>query len=96
MSTILLLKQMLMLFAMMVAGYITFRRGLFDTVGQHQISKLIVNLLNPFLLLSALSGDKPSGGLTLSLQNLLSALIYYVLFVAISYLFFFLAKKSAS
>ena len=92
MSTILLLKQMLMLFAMMVAGYITFRRGLFDTVGQHQISKLIVNLLNPFLLLSALSGDKPSGGLTLSLQNLLSALIYYVLFVAISYLFFLLKK----
>ena len=92
MSTILLLKQMLMLFAMMVAGYIAFRRGIFDPVGQHQISKLIVNLLNPFLLLSALSGDKPAGGLTLSIQNLLSAIIYYILFVGISYIFFFLRK----
>ncbi len=89
MNSLLLLKQMLMLFAMMLSGYIAFRRGIFDPIGQHQISKLIVGLLNPFLLLSALSGDKPAGGLSLSLQNLFSAVIYYILFIGISYIYFF-------
>ncbi len=89
-----LLKQMLMLAAMMISGYVAFKIKLFDKTGQHQISNLIVYLLNPCILLSSLSGDKPGNGLVLSFQNLIISLLYYVFCIAISYVFYFIFRKS--
>ena len=54
MNAFLLLSQMLMLFSMMVAGFIAFKVKVFDSVGQHQVSKIVVNVLNPCLMISAI------------------------------------------
>ncbi len=90
MNTLLLFKQMLMLAAMMISGYFAFKINLFNAEGQHQISKLVVNLLNPCILLSSLSGERPDEGLMLSLQDLAASLIYFCFFIAASYLYYVL------
>lgn len=93
MNTILLLFQMLMLFAMMVTGFITFRMKVFDSVGQHQISKVVVNVLNPCLMISAIAGDKPSDSEKLTIQNFIAALVFYIIFIMASYIYYFIRKR---
>ncbi|MBR1523962.1 MAG: AEC family transporter [Lachnospiraceae bacterium] len=90
MNTFVLFQQMLMLFAMMVAGYAAFKVGFFDNVGQHQISKVVVNVLNPCLMLSAIAGDRAPGAMELSLQNLMAAAAFYIYFIIASYIFCFI------
>ncbi len=94
MNAFLLLSQMLMLFSMMIAGFIAFRRKIFDSAGQHQISKVVVNVLNPCLMISAIAGDKPSGAASLTLQNFVSALAFYLFLILSSYLFYFIRKTA--
>ena len=93
MNTLLLFFQMLMLFAMMMTGYAAFRMKVFDDIGQHQISKIVVNVLNPCLVISAIAGDRPSDSENLTLQNFISALVFYAFFILASYIFFFLKSR---
>ncbi len=81
---------MLMLLSMMIAGYIAFKARMFDPLGQHQISKIVVNVLNPCLILSAISGERPSDSGILSLQNFLASLSFYIFFIVSSYIFYFI------
>ena len=81
MDTLLLFFQMLMLFSMMVTGYIAFRMKVFDSIGQHQISKIVVNVLNPCLMISAIAGDRPEESSKLALQNFFAALLFYAIFI---------------
>ena len=96
MNTFLLFQQMLMLFAMMVAGYTAFRMKVFNAEGQHQISRVVVNVLNPCLILSAISGDRVSGAATLGLQNFMAATAFYLYFIAASYVYLFVRSKTGS
>ena len=90
MNTFVLFQQMLMLFAMMIAGYAAFKAGFFDSTGQHQISKVVVNVLNPCLMFSAIAGDRAPGAMQLSLQNLLASTAFYIYFIIASYIFYFI------
>ncbi len=94
MSSFLLFHQMLMLFAMMIAGFVAFRMRVFNAEGQHQISKIVVNVLNPCLILSAIVGDKPAESRTLSIQNFITASIFYAFFIIASYIYFFVRIRS--
>ena len=93
MNTFLLLCQMLMLFSMMVAGYAAFRMKIFDGSGQHQISKIVVNVLNPCLIISAIAGDRPADGAELAAQNFMAALVFYAYFILASFCFCFLRGR---
>ncbi len=86
-NVILLLYQMLMLFCMMLAGFAAFRIKIFDKVGQHQISKVVVNVLNPCLMISAIVGEKAGDAAKLTLQNFISASLFYLYFIAASFVF---------
>ncbi|MCR5775128.1 MAG: AEC family transporter [Lachnospiraceae bacterium] len=96
MNTVVLLCQMLMLFAMMVTGFAAFRMKVFDSVGQHQISKVVVNVLNPCLIISAIAGDRIYDSVSLTMQNFFAALAYYVIFIAASYVYYFIRSRSGS
>lgn len=93
MNTLLLFFQMLMLFSMMVTGFIAFKKSVFDGIGQHQISKIVVNVLNPCLMISAIAGDRPEESAKLALQNFLASLAFYIIFILASYLFVFIRGK---
>ena len=93
MNTLLLLYQMLMLFAMMVTGFIAFRMKIFNSEGQHQISRIVVNVLNPCLMISAIAGDKPSDSGVLTLQNFIASFVFYIYFILASYIFYFVGGR---
>ena len=84
---------MLMLFAMMIVGFTAFRTNIFNADGQHQISKIIVNVLNPCLILSAIVGDKPAESRILSIQNFFAALVFYTFFILASFVYYFIKKS---
>lgn len=93
MNTFVLFQQMLMLFAMIAAGYAAFRAGVFDSTGQHQISKIIVNVLNPCLILSAIAGDRAPGAMQLSFQNFMASSVFYIYFIIASFIYYFIKRK---
>ena len=93
MNTFVLFQQMLMLFSMMAAGYAAFKAGFFDSTGQHQISKVVVNVLNPCLMFSAIAGDRAPGAMQLSFQNLIASAAFYIYFILASYVFRFAAGR---
>ena len=53
--------QMLMLFAMMLTGYFIWKREWFDEAAYQKLSKIVVNILNPILVIHGVVG-KESGG----------------------------------
>ena len=83
MDSMVLLQQMLVLFAMMAAGYLSFKLHYFDRLGQHQISTLLVKVMNPFLLLNSIAGGRTENSGALSREAFFLALLYY------AYLFLF-------
>ena len=77
MDSMILLQQMIVLFAMMVSGYLAFKLHFFDRIGQHQISTLLVKILNPFLLLSSLGSGRAENADVMSREAFILSLIYY-------------------
>lgn len=74
------LKQMLVIFAMMSIGYIAWKRRWVTDQGTAELSKLVVNVLNPFLILHGVLAQEGRLATSLLLQNLcLSTLCYLIL-----------------
>lgn len=76
---------MLVLFVMMAAGFIAFRRGIFGKTGQKEMSALIVRLLNPFLMISSILAHTGEADGTVLLENLLMVSLYYALLIGGSF-----------
>ena len=91
----LLFKQMLVLFAMMAAGYLAFRAGVFGRTGQKEISALIVRVLNPFLMISSVLSHTGGVDGPVLLQNLAMVGMYYAFLIAASFLYVRLRRFSA-
>ena len=79
MSMIIVLKQMLILFAMMAVGMLFGQKGWIDDSGQKAISKLVVNVFNPLLIIYSISGyDFENATMNVG-QNVLFVGIYYLM-----------------
>ena len=65
-----IISQMLMLFAMMLMGYSVWALGRFDEPAYQKLSKIVVNIFNPILVLNGVMGKDASGDISLILQNL--------------------------
>lgn len=77
MNTLELLKQMAILFAMMVSGMIAYRCRWIDDRTSRRLSALVVNLFNPFLILTSVSGEIPDDIRRLTGQNLLLSVLFF-------------------
>lgn len=84
MSVMIVFQQMLVLFAMMVAGYICYKKGIIEEKGTKTISALIVNLLNPFLIVACVLGDGISYSGEVIKQNVIMVVIMFVLLIILS------------
>ena len=62
MDSIILIKQLFVLFAMIATGYCAFRLKFFGKIGQHEISTLIAKILTPAFILSSVMGEYPERG----------------------------------
>ena len=84
MDTLALLKQMLILLAMITVGYIAFKKKLFDKEGQHQFSTIIVKIANPILLVQSAIGTTDERMYALVRQNLLLSVLYFAFLIVVS------------
>lgn len=92
MTTLIVIGQMIVLFAMMAIGYFSSKKGIITDSSGAAISKLTVNVFNPMLVLSAVLGQSDSiTGSTLR-ENLILTLLYYAIVIALSFLFLFILR----
>lgn len=77
MNTLILLQQMLILFAMMVAGFIAGRKKWIDDRASSAISGLVVNLFNPFLILTSVASNISDETRLLIGENFILVLLFY-------------------
>ncbi|MBO5070080.1 MAG: AEC family transporter [Roseburia sp.] len=78
--------QMLVLFAMMMVGYFAYKGGWLDDASTGRISKLVVNVFNPILVVNGVLGQSSQYGGNKVLHNMVFVLFYFVLIVFISVL----------
>ncbi len=55
--TMVILQQMLVLFLVMLIGFLGERKGILDDITSKKISWIVVNIANPAMILSSLSGE---------------------------------------
>ena len=70
---------MLMLFSMMLIGYVIWKRNWMDENAYQKLSRIVVNIFNPLLVVYGVAGKSSAGNAGLLLQNLGFVVLFYVL-----------------
>lgn len=86
MGFMIVFQQMLVLFAMMVVGYVCYKKGMIEERGTKTLSSIIVNVLNPILMISSVLGDEVTYSAEIIKQNLIMVVIYFVLLIILGLL----------
>ena len=81
MSAIAVLGQMVVLFSMIAAGFIACRKGVMCDETSSQLSKLVVNLFNPLLIVNSVLSPAQEVTGEKMLMNLLLVCIYFVVLI---------------
>lgn len=84
--------QMLVLFAMMMVGYFAYKGGWLDDASSGRLSKLVVNVFNPILVVNGVLGQNSKDGGNRVLQNMAFVLFYFVFIIIISILIPFILR----
>ena len=92
MKALLLFQQMLVLFAMMMTGFLAYRLGWVDRHGGQKVTTLVVKVFNPLMILSSVTGKRSGDAGSLMGQNLLLAMLYFVFVILCGYLYCFIRK----
>lgn len=79
--------QMLMLFAMMLTGYFIWKKEWFDDAAYQKLSKIVVNILNPILVIYGVVGKESGGDAGLVLLNLCFVALFYIILILTGLLF---------
>ena len=96
MNTQIILAQMLMLFAMMLTGYAIWKKEWFDESAYQKLSKIVVNILNPILVINGVAGKDAKGDTRLILLNLVFVAAFYLLLILAGILFVWILRPVKS
>lgn len=92
MSAVIVLGQMLVLFAMMAVGYFAWKKQWIDEKSQKGISKLVVDVFNPLLVNSGIVGyDYENSALNVG-QNMVFVCVYFFLFLVAGWIITFVLR----
>lgn len=92
MSAVIVLQQMLVLFAMMAIGVFLWKKEWLNESSCKGISKLVVSVFNPLLLISSVTGYNFEN-MTMNIkQNMIFVIIYFVVLLMAGFLFTFLLE----
>lgn len=80
-----IIGQMLMLFAMMLIGYVIWKRNWMDENAYQKLSRIVVNIFNPVLVIYGVAGKSSAGNTGLLLQNLMFVVLFYGLLWIMGY-----------
>ena len=79
---IIVFQKMIVLLTMMMVGFFSYKKRLLNKETCKHLSKLVVNILNPLLLIDGVIGKESGGNVSLVWLNILMVVIYFlVLFV---------------
>lgn len=86
MDTWVVIQQMLVLFAMMAVGYVSYRLNWLDDAACSKLSTIIIQVLNPAVIINGVLGKDSSEAGALIGQNLLLIVIMFVFLILVSHL----------
>lgn len=84
MNIFIVIQQMLVLLVMMLVGYVTFRLSWLDDHSYGKVSKIVVNILNPCIMIDGVLGKEVHMERSMLLQTLVLMLLYYALLILLS------------
>lgn len=84
MNIFVVIQQMLVLLVMMLIGYIVFRIRWLDANACSKMSKIVVNILNPCLMINGVLGKEAALEGNMLFQTLILVVIYYGVLVLLS------------
>ncbi len=84
MNAMVIFEQMLVLLGMIIVGFLFYNKGVLDDEMEKKLSWLIVNFLNPCLIISSVSGKSTSGASNLIGQNLILVILLYIGYIILS------------
>lgn len=87
-----ILGQMLMLFAMMMIGYFIWKRQWMDENAYQRLSKIVVNIFNPLLVLYGVMGKSSAGNGKLLLQNMAMAALFFALLAIMGFVILWILR----
>lgn len=87
-----ILSQMVMLFAMMMIGYGVWKKGWLDENSYQKLSKIVVNIFNPLLVIYGVVGKSSEGNIRCLLENLVLVAIFYFLLWMMGYVILLLIR----
>lgn len=86
MDTFVVLQQMLILLAMMAIGYYSYRKEWIDRNAYGRLSKIVVNILNPLIIINGVLGRNGGENGEKVFINLLLIILYFIILIAASFL----------
>ena len=81
MNVQIILSQMLMLLAMMLVGYFVWKKEWLSEVTYQHLSKIVVNIFNPILVIYGVMGKSSGGTSQLLLQNVGFVIFFYLFMI---------------
>lgn len=78
------LGQMIVLFGMMMIGYFCYRKNFLDEPTSQKLSGLVVNILNPILVLNSVLEKNAEGGGSKIIINLCLVFLYFAFLIVLS------------
>lgn len=86
MNTFIVIQQMLVLFALMVVGYACYKASWLDKNAYGRLSKIVVNVMNPMLIINGVLNKDTGDDYRKVLVNLALVGIYFLLLIVLSLL----------
>lgn len=83
-SAIVIFQQMMVLFGMMLVGFFCYKWDWIDDHSYGKLSKIVVNILNPLLVIDGVLGKSRDGSFHNLLTNLVMVILYFVFLIIIS------------
>ena len=77
-------QKMLVLFAMMLVGYFSYKKGILEKNSYDRLSRLVVTVMNPLLIIDGVLGKEAVSGKALG-QNIFLMILYFVILILLSF-----------
>lgn len=87
MNAEIIVKQMLVLFLIMMVGYGAFKKGIVSKEGAGSISSAIINIFNPCLIISGVLNKTVSYSRAMVAENLILVVLFFTVLIILSKLF---------
>ena len=80
-------KQMLILFLMMLTGYAAYKKGIVSGEGAKSLSSAIINIFNPYLIISGVLNKTITYSTAMVTENLILVAVFFVVLILLSKIF---------